>query len=111
MPMITDLDVLFVSQNVNARCHFKEVMPMAAVIIDQVKVHLTVEQLLSIIQQLSPEDKERIRKELAAEPWENRLDALLRGVRSRVEENEIQEEEIIAEVESVRAAHYDQSSH
>jgi hypothetical protein len=70
-----------------------------------------VEQLLSVLQQLSPEDKERIRKELASEPWENRLDALLRGVRSRVERNEIQEEEITAEVESVRTAHYDQSSH
>jgi hypothetical protein len=70
-----------------------------------------VEQLLSVLQQLSPEDKERIRKELASEPWENRLDALLRSVRSRVEKNEIQEEEIIAEVESVRTAHDDQSSH
>ncbi len=84
---------------------------MAAVVIDQVKVHLTMEQLLSAIQQLSPEDKDRIRKELASEPWENRLDALLSSVRSRMGKNEIQEEEIIAEVESVRTAHYDQSGH
>jgi len=80
---------------------------MPRVLAERVEVELSVDQLLSAIRQLGPEEREIIRNELASD-WSQRLDRLLNQVWTRVEQDPIADEEIEIEVEAVRTARYAQ---
>lgn len=73
-------------------------------ITQHIELDLTLDQILTIVRQLKPREREIMRRELEPPPWEQRLDALLARVWSRVERYPITEEEIDAEVELVRKA-------
>jgi hypothetical protein len=74
------------------------------VIARQVEFDLSLDQILAIIRQLQPQEREVVRRAIEPLPWEQRLDALLTRVWARVEKYPISEEDIDAEVELVRRA-------
>jgi hypothetical protein len=76
------------------------------VIARQVEFDLSLDQILAIIRQLKPQEREVVRRAIEPLPWEQRLDALLTRVWARVEKYPISEEDIDAEVELVRRAIY-----
>jgi len=78
---------------------------MPRVLAERVEVELSVDQLLSAIRQLGPEERDIIRDELASD-WSQRLDRLLSQVWTRVEQEPIADAEIEREVEAVRTARY-----
>lgn len=86
-----------------------EVMFMPRVIAQQVELDLTLDQVLSIVRQLKPQEREVVRRVIEP-PWSQRLETLLARVWARVERHPIAEEDINAEVELARTAIYAQSS-
>jgi hypothetical protein len=85
-------------------------MFMSRVSAQQVEFDLTLEQVLAVVLQLKPEDREIIRRAIEPPPWNERLEALLDRVWARVERYPITEEEVDAEVELARTAIYAQGS-
>jgi len=83
---------------------------MPKVIAQQIELDLTLDQVLAIVHQLKPEDREIIRRTIEPPPWNQRLEELLARVWARVERYPITEEEVDAEVELARTAIYAQSS-
>jgi len=83
---------------------------MSKVIARQVKLDLTLDQVLAVVLQLKPEEREIIRRAIEPPPWNQRLEALLDRVWARVEHYPITEEEVDAEVELARTAIYAQGS-
>ena len=83
---------------------------MPKVIAQQVELDLTLDQVLAIVRQLKPEDREIIRRTIEPPPWNQHLEELLAHVWARVERYPITEEEVDAEVELARTAIYAQSS-
>ncbi len=84
---------------------------MSQASIRRIELDLTLDQILSIIRQLGPQEQEAVRQALGPRPWSQRLDALLTRVWERVAIYPISEEEIEAEVEQARAARYAQGGH
>lgn len=82
---------------------------MSTVIVKQAEVRLTMEQLVAALQQLSPEEREQVRRELVLMPWEERLDSLLARVRAQVDQDPISDEDLNADIDSTRDALHRQS--
>jgi len=80
------------------------------VIAQQVELDLTLDQVLTVVRQLKPEEREVIRRAIEPKPWSQRLETLLARVWARVERYPITEEEVDAEVELARTAIYAQGS-
>jgi len=85
-------------------------MIMPKVIAQQVELDLTLDQVLTVVRQLKPEEREVIRRAIEPKPWSQRLETLLARVWARVERYPITEEEVDAEVELARTAIYAQGS-
>ena len=83
---------------------------MPRVIAQQVELDLTLDQVLTVVRQLKPEEREVIRRAIEPKPWSQRLETLLARVWARVERYPITEEEVDAEVELARRAIYAQGS-
>ncbi|MCZ7574869.1 MAG: hypothetical protein M5U01_40475 [Ardenticatenaceae bacterium] len=83
---------------------------MPKVIVQQVELDLTLDQVVAIVRQLKPEEREVIRQAIEPPPWDQRLEALLTRVWARVDRDPITEEEIDAEVERARTTIYSQGS-
>jgi hypothetical protein len=83
-------------------------MFMSKVSAQQVEFDLTLDQVLAVVLQLKPEEREIIRRTIEPPPWNQRLEALLARVWARVERYPITEEEVDAEVELARTAIYAQ---
>ncbi|MBM4466021.1 MAG: hypothetical protein FJ014_10800 [Chloroflexi bacterium] len=83
---------------------------MPRVIAQQVELDLTLDQVLTVVRQLKPEEREVIRRAIEPKPWSQRLETLLARVWARVECYPITEEEVDAEVELARTAIYAQGS-
>lgn len=83
---------------------------MTTVVIEQAEVRLTPEQLVTALRQLSPDELEGVFRELEVPAWGERLEALLRRVRERAEQVPISEQEVDAEVETVREQFYQAGS-
>jgi len=83
---------------------------MPRVIAQQVELDLTLDQVLTVVRQLKPEEREVIRRAIEPKPWSQRLETLLARVWARVERYPITEEEVDAEVELARTAIYAQGS-
>ena len=76
----------------------------------QVELDLTLDQVLTVVRQLKPEEREIIRRAIEPPPWNQRLEELLTRLWVRVERHPITEEEVDAEVELARTAIYAQGS-
>ncbi len=72
-----------------------------------VKIDLTFEQLLSIIRQLTKKEKQRLSEELEKEVINSKLTRLLNEFKT----DELDQETIDREVESVRQELYDKRKH
>jgi len=83
---------------------------MPKVIAQQVELDLTLDQVVAIVRQLKPEEREVIRQAIEPPPWDQRLEALLTRVWARVDRDPITEEEIDAEVKRARTTIYSQGS-
>jgi hypothetical protein len=83
---------------------------MPRVLAERVEVVLSVDQLLSAIRQLGPDERDIIRGELASD-WSQRLDRLLSQVWTRVEREPITDTEIEREVEAARTARHARCGH
>ncbi len=83
---------------------------MPKVIAQQVEIELTLDQIVALVRQLKPREREMIRRAIEPLPWQHRLEALLARVWARVERYPIGEEEVSAEVELARATLYPQGS-
>ncbi len=81
---------------------------MPKVIAQQVELDLTLDQVLTVVHQLRPEEREIIRRAIEPPAWNQRLEELLARVWARVERYPITEEEIDAEVKLARTAIYAQ---
>lgn len=73
-----------------------------------IQLNLTLDQVLSIVRQLEPREREIVRRAIEPPPWEERLEALLTRVWDRVDRYPITEEEADAEVELARTEIYAQ---
>lgn len=79
---------------------------MTTIVIEQAEVRLTPQQLVTALQQLSPEELENVFRQLDSPSWQARFDELLTRVRQRADQNPITGDEIDAEVESARNEFY-----
>ena len=78
---------------------------MTTIVIDQVQLQLTPQQLAKALRQLSPNELESVLRELE-QPWAQRFDALLTRVRQRALQSPMSDAEIESEVDQARAEHY-----
>ncbi|MGA9348691.1 MAG: hypothetical protein WBW48_07790 [Anaerolineae bacterium] len=83
---------------------------MPKVISQQVEIDLSLDQVLAVVHQLRPEEREIIRRAIEPPPWNQRLEELLARLWACVEHYPITEEEVDAEVELARTAIYAQGS-
>ena len=89
---------------------------MATVVLNQVRVELTAEQVVAAFRQLPASEQEKVWRELSHEEWEQRLRDVLGRVWARLESQPISDQEIdeeIAIVRDIRRARQEvaQSSH
>jgi hypothetical protein len=84
---------------------------MPKVIAQQVELELTLDQVLSLVRQLQPQEQELVRRAIEPPPWSRRLEALLTRLWARVERYPLAEEDVASEVELARTELYAQSSH
>jgi len=75
---------------------------MTIVVLDQVRVELTADQIIDAFRQLPPAEKEKVRQELTHEEWERRFRDLLARIWARLEAQPISDEEIDEEIHVVR---------
>lgn len=78
---------------------------MVKVIAQEVELNLTLDQILAVVRQLQPQEREIVRRALTP-AWERRLTALLARVWARLDAAPLSEEEIDAEVTQARRARY-----
>jgi hypothetical protein len=83
---------------------------MTTIVIEQAEVRLTPQQLVTALQQLSPDELENVFRQLELPSWQARLDALLERVRQRAIQNPISDDEIDAEVNTARNEFYSSRS-
>lgn len=83
---------------------------MTTIVIDQVQVQLTPQQLASALRQLSADELESVLRQLELPSWEQRLDSLLARVRERAIQYPLSDQEIDTEIEAARAQHYSSRS-
>ena len=84
---------------------------MPKVVARQIELELTLDQILSIVRQLKPQEQELVRRVIEPPPWSRRLEALLTRVWSRVERYPIAEKDVEAEAELARTELYAPGSH
>ncbi len=84
---------------------------MIRVVMKNQEIELTLAQVVEAIKQLKPEEKTLVRSALDERAWSSRVDDLLARVWTRVEQLPLADEEIHAEIESVRQALFDASGH
>ena len=77
---------------------------MATIVLDQVRLELTAEQIIAAFRQLPPAEQERVRHALTPEEWESQFRALLARIGTRLEAQPISDEEIDEEVRLARQA-------
>lgn len=77
---------------------------MAIVVLDQVRVELTAEQVIAAFEQLPPIEQEKVRRELSHESSNRQLSDLLGRIWARVEAQPISDDEIDEEIRLVREA-------
>ena len=82
----------------------KHQMVSSSVVIENVTIALTADQIIEAIRQLDQEDVERVRRELVFEEWREEFEQLLSRIRARVAQHPIAEEEVDQEVQNVREA-------
>jgi len=82
----------------------KQRMASSTVMIENVTIALTADQIIEAIRQLDREDLEKVRRELVFEEWREEFEQLLSRIRSRLAQHPIAEEEIDQEVQKVREA-------
>lgn len=82
---------------------------MPRVKVREAELELDVDQIVEIVRQLPPDEREIVRRAVQPLPWEKRLEALLARVWRRVDHFPLTEEEIDAEVERARSAIYAES--
>ena len=75
---------------------------MATVVLDQVRVELSAEQVIAAFRQLPASEQEKVWRELSHEEWEARLRDLLGRVWARLETQPVSDAEIDEEIASVR---------
>ena len=75
---------------------------MATIVLEQVTVELTAEQVIAAFRQLPSSEQERVRRELDHEEWEARLRDLLGRVWARLETQSVSDAEIDEEIAIVR---------
>ena len=81
---------------------------MEKVIAQEVELNLTLDQILALVRQLQPQEREIVRRTLMPS-WEQRLEGLLARVWTRLDESPLSEEDIDAEVTLARRTIYAQS--
>jgi hypothetical protein len=81
---------------------------MVKVVAQEVELNLTLDQILALVRQLQPQEREIIRRTLMPS-WEQRLEGLLARVWTRVDESPLSEEDVDAEVTLARRTLYAQS--
>ncbi len=81
---------------------------MIKVIAQEVELNLTFDQVLALMGQLQPQEREIVRRTLMPS-WEQRLEGLLARVWSRLDESPLSEEDIDAEVTFARHTLHPQS--
>lgn len=79
---------------------------MNTVVIRQAEVRVPLEQLLEALRQLSPADREIVRREINRDAWRVRFREALDDIRTRAAQHPLTDAEIDAEVEAVRAERY-----
>ena len=77
-------------------------MTTSTVTIPNIKVQLTVEQLLTAVRQLEPWDRAKIAQALTDAELDNELAQLIAELYSQPPVTEISDEDILAEVRTVR---------
>lgn len=77
-------------------------MTTATVTIPNIKVQLTVEQLLTAVRQLEPRDRAKIAQALTDVELDNELSQLMTELTSQPPVTEISDADILAEVRAVR---------
>jgi uncharacterized OsmC-like protein len=83
-----------------------EVISMSQVMLNNVWVELTAEQILAVVRQLPPKEREKVRCELEAEEWKREFKELLARIHTRVDRSPVSDEEIDREVQVVREARH-----
>jgi len=78
---------------------------MQTVVIEQAKVELDLNQLIRAIQSLEPHERQLVRQALDQD-WVQELGTILAQVHTRFQAEPMNEAEIAAEVEAVRAERY-----
>jgi len=76
---------------------------VSQILLHQVRVELTREQIIAAVRQLSPRDREHIRRVLDSEQWRREFEQLLERIQVRVKKHPISDDEILEEVRLVRA--------
>jgi len=75
---------------------------MSQVMLNNVWMELTAEQILTVLRQLPPKEREKVRCELEAEEWKREFRELLARTHARVDQSPVSDEEIDKEVQVVR---------
>lgn len=81
---------------------------MGESVAQEVELNLTLEQILALVRQLQPQEREIVRRTLTPS-WEQRLETLLTRVWNKLDEAPLSEEAVDAEVTQARRAIYAQS--
>ena len=71
------------------------------------EIELSLPQIIQVVKQLKPEEKNIVRRALDDRAWSERVDAVLERVWTRVEQSPLADEDINAEIESVRQTLFD----
>jgi hypothetical protein len=77
-------------------------MTTTTVTIPNIKVQLTVEQLITAVRQLEPEERAKIVRALADTELDTELTQLITELYSQPPVNEISDDDILAEIRAVR---------
>ena len=77
-------------------------MTTTTVTIPNIKVQLTVEQLITAVRQLEPEERAKIVRVLADTELDTELTQLITELYSQPPVNEISDDDILAEIRAVR---------
>ena len=75
---------------------------MSQIMLDQVRVELTSDQIIAALRQLPVRERERVRRELDTEQWRAEFKQLLAKLQTRAKKYPLAEAEIIEEVRRVR---------
>lgn len=76
----------------------------------KIAISFKLDQIKQILQQLSPNQKSKLVKELEKDTWQLRFKQLLNRIDKRVKKNPISEKEITEIVEQVRKQRHDRGN-